>query len=115
MSSTGSMLMANGDDCLEGWVGAECEEVKGGDVVLEVTKREKWWNGGELDGGLMRQHARTLIRAVRFRVLFSFLSLDDFGMVMIKELLEFGNEDAIEEMAIYRWTYACHLMLNLLF
>ncbi|GJS40211.1 putative reverse transcriptase domain-containing protein [Tanacetum coccineum] len=88
------------------WVGAEGEEVKGGDVVLEVTKREKWWNGGELDGGLMRQHARTLIRAVRFRVLFSFLSLDDFSMVMIKELLEFGNEDAFEEMDIYRWTYA---------
>ncbi|GJR58033.1 hypothetical protein Tco_1500195 [Tanacetum coccineum] len=62
-----------------------------------------------------RQHARTLIRAVHLRDFISFLSLDDFGMVMIKEKLEIGDEDVIEKMAIYRWAHACHLMLNLLF
>nr|GEY03343.1 hypothetical protein [Tanacetum cinerariifolium] len=29
-------------------------------------------------------------------------------------LLEIGDEDAIEKMAIYRWIHACHLMQNLL-
>ncbi|GJV29138.1 hypothetical protein Tco_1385586 [Tanacetum coccineum] len=38
MSSTSSMLMANGDDYLEGWVGARGREVKGGGVVLGVAK-----------------------------------------------------------------------------
>ncbi|GKC12004.1 hypothetical protein Tco_1008786 [Tanacetum coccineum] len=38
MSSTGSMLIANGDDCLDGCVGAGGGEVNGGGVVLCVFK-----------------------------------------------------------------------------
>ncbi|GKC16640.1 hypothetical protein Tco_1013422 [Tanacetum coccineum] len=38
-SSIGLMLMAKGDECLDGWVGADGGEVKGGGVDFGVTKR----------------------------------------------------------------------------
>ncbi|GJY77029.1 hypothetical protein Tco_0482145 [Tanacetum coccineum] len=37
-SLMGSMLMANGEECLDGWVGAGRGEVKGGGVEFRVTK-----------------------------------------------------------------------------
>ncbi|GKD43526.1 hypothetical protein Tco_1268171 [Tanacetum coccineum] len=37
-SSMGSMLIAKGEECLDGWVGAGGREVKGGGVDFEVTK-----------------------------------------------------------------------------
>ncbi|GJV14759.1 hypothetical protein Tco_1360082 [Tanacetum coccineum] len=37
-SSMGSMLMAKGEECLDGWVGAGRGEVKGGGVNFGVTK-----------------------------------------------------------------------------
>ncbi|GKB38075.1 hypothetical protein Tco_0883017 [Tanacetum coccineum] len=54
----GSILMVNGDDCLEGWVGARGGEVKGCGVVLGVVKSSPGENpsgaigviGGELRG-----------------------------------------------------------------
>ncbi|GJS13168.1 hypothetical protein Tco_0407640 [Tanacetum coccineum] len=38
MSSMGSMLIANGDDYLDGCVGVRGREVNGGEVVLGVVK-----------------------------------------------------------------------------
>ncbi|GKC59577.1 hypothetical protein Tco_1087175, partial [Tanacetum coccineum] len=37
-SSVGSKLMASGEECLDGWVGAGGGEVKGGGVVFGVSK-----------------------------------------------------------------------------
>nr|GEY92534.1 hypothetical protein [Tanacetum cinerariifolium] len=37
-SSMGPMLIAKGEECLDGWVGAGGGEVKGGGVDFEVTK-----------------------------------------------------------------------------
>nr|GEV23647.1 hypothetical protein [Tanacetum cinerariifolium] len=45
---------------------------------------EKRWNGGELDGRLTRQQAQTLILVILLSDLFSFLSLEDLGILMIK-------------------------------
>nr|GFA66441.1 hypothetical protein [Tanacetum cinerariifolium] len=39
ISSTGSKLIANGEDCLKGCDGADGGEVMGGGVVLGVVKR----------------------------------------------------------------------------
>ncbi|GJW93473.1 MAK10-like protein [Tanacetum coccineum] len=46
MSSTGSMLIANGDDCLDGYVGAGGGEVNGREVVLGVFKSSLRENPG---------------------------------------------------------------------
>ncbi|GJW11598.1 hypothetical protein Tco_1577425 [Tanacetum coccineum] len=37
-SSVGSMLMASGEECLDGWVGAGGRDVKGGGVVFGVSR-----------------------------------------------------------------------------
>nr|GEV24724.1 hypothetical protein [Tanacetum cinerariifolium] len=106
MSSTRSMLVANGDDCLDGCVAAEGRDVNRGWVVLGVFKSSLRENldgaigvvgGGELDSGLTKQHARTLIQAVCLRDLLSFLSLDDFGLIMINGILEIGVPSFDEE------------------
>ncbi|GKG33895.1 hypothetical protein Tco_0434054 [Tanacetum coccineum] len=80
MSSTGSMFMVNGEDCLEGWVGAGGGEVKGGGVVLGVVKSSL----GEKPGGAIG------VVGGESRV--------DFSIVMIKVLLEIEDEDAMENM-----------------
>ncbi|GJT28404.1 hypothetical protein Tco_0908679 [Tanacetum coccineum] len=82
MSSTGSKFMVNIEDCLEGWVG-----IKGG-VVLGVVKSLLGENpGGAI--GVVGEESRV-----------------DFGIVMIKVLLEIRDEDAMEKMVIYRWIHA---------
>ncbi|GJS93553.1 hypothetical protein Tco_0800521 [Tanacetum coccineum] len=61
-SSVGSKLMASGEECLDGWVGAGGGKVKGGGVVFRVSRIEFGMilednmgeSGGEtfrLDGG----------------------------------------------------------------
>ncbi|GJX87724.1 hypothetical protein Tco_0339738 [Tanacetum coccineum] len=61
-SSVGSKLMASGEECLDGWVGAGGGDVKGGGVVFGVSRIEFGMipevnigeSGGEafrLDGG----------------------------------------------------------------
>ncbi|GJW93474.1 hypothetical protein Tco_0173146 [Tanacetum coccineum] len=46
MSSTGSMLIANGDDCLDGYMGARGGKVNKRGVVLGVFKSSLGENSG---------------------------------------------------------------------
>ncbi|GJY39208.1 hypothetical protein Tco_0425572 [Tanacetum coccineum] len=78
ISSTGSKLIANGEDCLDGCDGAGRGEVNGGD---------KFWLGGEAGRGLTKQQARTLIQAVLLKALALFLSLFVFVMVNVSKIL----------------------------
>nr|GFA48386.1 hypothetical protein [Tanacetum cinerariifolium] len=60
MCLMGSMLIAKGEECLDGWVGSHGGEVKGGGVDLGVTKsllgETTGESGGEefrVDGGVV--------------------------------------------------------------
>ncbi|GKE44600.1 hypothetical protein Tco_1471884, partial [Tanacetum coccineum] len=88
ISSTGSKLIANGEDCLDGCDGAGRGEVNGGWVDLGVFKSgDKFWLGGEAGRGLTKQQARTLIQAVLLKALALFLSLFVFVMVNVSKIL----------------------------
>ncbi|GJV78402.1 hypothetical protein Tco_1509986 [Tanacetum coccineum] len=74
----GSRLMARGDVSLDGWVGADGGEVKGGGVDLGV--------GSDEVRGLLKQHCLTLILAVLFK-----LALFSLGIVRENDENEVTN------------------------
>ncbi|GJU11016.1 hypothetical protein Tco_1133412 [Tanacetum coccineum] len=100
MSSKGSRLMVNGDDFLDGWVGAGGGVVKGGGVVFGVVRNSL----GEKPGG-----ARGVFGGESRGV-----EGEDLGMLMIKIWLKNGDGEAMENKDIYRESHAWNLMQNLL-
>ncbi|GKC65269.1 hypothetical protein Tco_1097867 [Tanacetum coccineum] len=90
--------MVNGDDCLDGWAGAEGGVVSGGGVVFGMARSSLIEKPDGARGVIGRES-----RGVEG---------EDLGILMI--WLENGDGEAMEKKAIYRENYPCNLIQNLL-